>query len=207
MGAAGWSVGLGHSPFLAKPESKCLVLTRASPGSGPQHSREVLPTYLGAEKPVGHGVIQTGLERRQRVGDGVLWFGCRVAGRPGWGHTVVVTVAGMPGGGCAVLRWGGWGDRCGVQRGVGAGPGAGWASGRPHHTSLQGSSLHVGSDLLKFEEPVSAQEPGTFFFRTPKVRPPGQAGGSAEGVWPRVSASVRLWLPPTWRPSPAAPWL
>uniref|UniRef100_A0A8C0NIB0 Plexin B2 n=1 Tax=Canis lupus familiaris TaxID=9615 RepID=A0A8C0NIB0_CANLF len=35
--------------------------------------------------------------------------------------------------------------------------------------TVKGSSLHVGSDLLKFEEPVSAQEPGTFFFRTPKL--------------------------------------
>lgn len=40
----------------------------------------------------------------------------------------------------------------------------------------QGSSLHVGSDLLKFEEPVSVQGPGTFFFRTPKVWPWGQPG-------------------------------
>ncbi|KAM5288944.1 plexin-B2 isoform 2-T2 [Ctenodactylus gundi] len=31
------------------------------------------------------------------------------------------------------------------------------------------TSLHVGSDLLKFEEPVTMQEPGTFFFRTPKL--------------------------------------
>lgn len=31
------------------------------------------------------------------------------------------------------------------------------------------SSLHVGSDLLKFEELVSTREPGTFFFRTPKL--------------------------------------
>ncbi|PNI20178.1 PLXNB2 isoform 8, partial [Pan troglodytes] len=33
----------------------------------------------------------------------------------------------------------------------------------------QGSSLHVGSDLLKFMEPVTMQESGTFVFRTPKL--------------------------------------
>lgn len=61
----------------------------------------------------------------------------------------------------------------------------GGLSGGPDHTALQGSSLYVGSDLLKFEEPVSTQEPGTFFFRTPKVRLPGRAGqaaGSRGGV-------------------------
>ncbi|XP_005379612.1 PREDICTED: plexin-B2 [Chinchilla lanigera] len=31
------------------------------------------------------------------------------------------------------------------------------------------SSLYVGSDLLTFEVPVTMQEPGTFFFRTPKL--------------------------------------
>ncbi|KAM4882053.1 plexin-B2 [Thomomys bottae] len=35
--------------------------------------------------------------------------------------------------------------------------------------TVKGSSLHVGSDLMKFEEPVTMQEPGTFFFRTPKL--------------------------------------
>ncbi|XP_036721213.1 plexin-B2 isoform X1 [Balaenoptera musculus] len=35
--------------------------------------------------------------------------------------------------------------------------------------TVKGSSLHVGSDLLKFEEPVSTQEQGTFSFRTPKL--------------------------------------
>nr|XP_031319391.1 plexin-B2 [Camelus dromedarius] len=35
--------------------------------------------------------------------------------------------------------------------------------------TVKGSSLHVGSDLLKFEEPVIIQEPGTFYFRTPKL--------------------------------------
>ncbi|XP_004775430.1 plexin-B2 [Mustela putorius furo] len=35
--------------------------------------------------------------------------------------------------------------------------------------TVKGSSLYVGSDVLKFEEPVSTQEPGTFFFRTPKL--------------------------------------
>lgn len=75
---------------------------------------------------------------------------------------------------------------------------AGWEAclGCPDHTALQGSSLHVGSDLLKFEEPVSTQEPGTFFFRTPKVRLAGQAGqaagsrGRALGVGVGVQMSV-----------------
>ncbi|VFV33934.1 plexin-b2-like [Lynx pardinus] len=49
------------------------------------------------------------------------------------------------------------------------GAGRGGRSGVPDQTALQGSSLYVGSDLLKFEEPVSTQEPGTFFFRTPKL--------------------------------------
>lgn len=52
--------------------------------------------------------------------------------------------------------------------------------GYPDWPVWQGSSLRVGSDLLKFEEPVSTQEQGTFSFRTPKVRLPGwvgQAGG------------------------------
>uniref|UniRef100_G1QII8 Plexin B2 n=1 Tax=Nomascus leucogenys TaxID=61853 RepID=G1QII8_NOMLE len=35
--------------------------------------------------------------------------------------------------------------------------------------TVKGSSLHVGSDLLKFMEPVSVQESGTFVFRTPKL--------------------------------------
>lgn len=35
--------------------------------------------------------------------------------------------------------------------------------------TVKGSSLHVGSDLLKFMEPVSMQESGTFVFRTPKL--------------------------------------
>lgn len=35
--------------------------------------------------------------------------------------------------------------------------------------TVKGSSLHVGSDLPKFEVPVSMREPGTFFFRTPKL--------------------------------------
>ncbi|XP_035130071.3 plexin-B2 isoform X1 [Callithrix jacchus] len=35
--------------------------------------------------------------------------------------------------------------------------------------TVKGSSLHVGSDLLKFEEPVRMQESGTFIFRTPKL--------------------------------------
>lgn len=34
----------------------------------------------------------------------------------------------------------------------------------------------MGSDLLKFEEPVTMQEPGTFFFRTPKVQLQGKQG-------------------------------
>lgn len=52
--------------------------------------------------------------------------------------------------------------------------------GYPDWPVWQSSSLRVGSDLLKFEEPVSTQEQGTFSFRTPKVRLPGwvgQAGG------------------------------
>ena len=48
--------------------------------------------------------------------------------------------------------------------------------GYPDWPVWQGSSLHVGSDLLKFEEPVSTQEQGTFSFRTPKVRLAGWAG-------------------------------
>ncbi|XP_040843627.1 plexin-B2 isoform X1 [Ochotona curzoniae] len=35
--------------------------------------------------------------------------------------------------------------------------------------TVKGSSLYVGSDLLKFEEPVTMQERGTFSFRTPKL--------------------------------------
>lgn len=35
--------------------------------------------------------------------------------------------------------------------------------------TVKGSSLYVGSDLLKFEEPVTMQEPGIFFFQTPKL--------------------------------------
>ncbi|XP_062930807.1 plexin-B2 isoform X2 [Cynocephalus volans] len=35
--------------------------------------------------------------------------------------------------------------------------------------TVKGSSLHVGSDLLKFNVTVNVREPGTFFFRTPKL--------------------------------------
>ncbi|XP_023365097.1 plexin-B2 isoform X3 [Otolemur garnettii] len=35
--------------------------------------------------------------------------------------------------------------------------------------TVKGSFLYVGSDLLKFEEPVTMQESGTFIFRTPKL--------------------------------------
>lgn len=43
----------------------------------------------------------------------------------------------------------------------------------PDCTALQDTSLFVGSDLPKFEEPVKTLEPGTFFFQTPKVQLPG----------------------------------
>lgn len=60
----------------------------------------------------------------------------------------------------------------------------------PDWPALQNSSLYVGSDLLKFEEPVNMRESGTFFFRTPKVRLPewtGQAAGA------RLPAELQGW--------------
>lgn len=57
----------------------------------------------------------------------------------------------------------------------------------PDWPALQGSSLQVGSDLLKFEEPVTMQEPGTFSFRTPKVQLLGRAGQAAG---PRLPAEL-----------------
>ena len=77
--------------------------------------------------------------------------------------------------------------------------GRGGPSGVPDQTALQGSSLYVGSELLKFEEPVSTQEPGTFFFRTPKVRLPRRAQllDSKEGPWGwgvhRGWPAIRVW--------------
>ena len=77
--------------------------------------------------------------------------------------------------------------------------GRGGPSGVPDQTALQGSSLYVGSELLKFEEPVSTQEPGTFFFRTPKVRLPRRARllDSKEGPWGwgvhRGWPAIRVW--------------
>lgn len=58
----------------------------------------------------------------------------------------------------------------------------------PDWPALQGSSLQVGSDLLKFEEPVNMLEPGTFSFRTPKVQLLGRAGQAAG---PRLSAELK----------------
>lgn len=53
--------------------------------------------------------------------------------------------------------------------------------------TVKDTSLIVGSDLPKFEEPVKTLEPGTFFFQTPKVQLPGQAGCWASRVGPRGS--------------------
>lgn len=62
-----------------------------------------------------------------------------------------------------------------------------WPLRRPDWPALQGPSkqvpsLKVGSDLIKFEETVTKLESGTFFFRTPKVQPPGGRPGCGTPV-------------------------
>uniref|UniRef100_A0A8C4N203 Plexin B2 n=1 Tax=Equus asinus asinus TaxID=83772 RepID=A0A8C4N203_EQUAS len=65
--------------------------------------------------------------------------------------------------------------------------------------TVKGSSLHVGSDLLKFEEPVSVQGPGTFFFRTPKVWPWGQPVTLYNCSFGRSDCSLCLAADPTYQ--------